>query len=570
MVPPAHVPTRRLGAPVLLAAALVLVVALGAALINREQGRRHHEVDARLGEQARMGAAMIAALRESTVDALGLQYTERLGTGRVSRARLDALATHRGARFAVILGPSGRTVAASTGSPMATGSRAEDPNFRLVGDSATIAAPIGRRTLVLGLPRKRMTDMLTAALVRLPSAWPADRYAVDARGSVVSEWGVNGHAPGGLHLRAADLRRAARIPVRDAGAATSAAPIAGTSWSFAVRAPRTRTDAGIRGAALMLPWALLLAISLAATCVVALLLRGRRARAALESERERATAVLSVLSDGYLFVRGGRVIDVNDRLCELTGYTREELVGLGEEHPLVAAITAAGDGQPDGEGVLVRGDGNWVEVAVTSQAAPGSALHGPGRVSVVRDIARQKRTERRLSRLASTDALTGLANRGAFDTALHAAAAEAREHGRPLSLVVFDVDAFKSVNDRFGHPVGDRVLAEVGRRLATQAREGEVVARIGGEEFAWILPGLSQTEALEAAERVRARVGATLFPEAGRLTLSAGVGLLGTGDAPGLYALADAALLRAKREGRDRTVAATGPAREAAPVQVAA
>ena len=105
----------------------------------------------------------------------------------------------------------------------------------------------------------------------------------------------------------------------------------------------------------------------------------------------------------------------------------------------------------------------------------------------------------RLASLAGTDALTGLGNRRTFDDLLAAEVDRAGRHGEPLSLVLLDIDHFKSVNDRFGHQVGDRVLVEVGRRLVAIARRGEAVTRIGGEEFAWILPRTAAAGAEAAA-----------------------------------------------------------------------
>jgi len=159
---------------------------------------------------------------------------------------------------------------------------------------------------------------------------------------------------------------------------------------------------------------------------------------------------------------------------------------------------------------------------------------------------------------ATIDHLTGLPNARAFHERLEAEIRRARREGAPLSLVLMDVDHFKRVNDGHGHEAGDLVLAEVARRLAAIARTGEMVARVGGEEFAWILPGADGRGAFAAADRGRAAVEAVPVAPAGRITVSAGVCELGTGTdtAAALFRGADGALYAAKARGRNRCVGA--------------
>ncbi|MGE3140302.1 MAG: diguanylate cyclase [Thermoleophilia bacterium] len=153
---------------------------------------------------------------------------------------------------------------------------------------------------------------------------------------------------------------------------------------------------------------------------------------------------------------------------------------------------------------------------------------------------------------AATDPLTGLVNRGVFEERLAAEVSRSRRHGRDLSLVVLDLDEFKQVNDTHGHVVGDAVLREAALRLASRAREGDVVGRLGGEEFGWLMPETDGMEAWQAAERARAAMAGAAFPEVGRVTVSAGVCDLARAEGPlDLYRRADAALYLAKRNGRD-------------------
>jgi diguanylate cyclase (GGDEF)-like protein len=158
-----------------------------------------------------------------------------------------------------------------------------------------------------------------------------------------------------------------------------------------------------------------------------------------------------------------------------------------------------------------------------------------------------------LARLAMSDPLTGLANHAASHSALASEFERARRHGRRLSLALIDVDRFKEVNDTHGHLAGDRVLVELARRLESAARLGDTVGRVGGEEFAWILPETHLRGARVVAERVREAVRGSPFPAAGRITVSIGVAEIDqAGTAPELYRLADEALYWAKRLGRDR------------------
>ena len=160
-----------------------------------------------------------------------------------------------------------------------------------------------------------------------------------------------------------------------------------------------------------------------------------------------------------------------------------------------------------------------------------------------------------LTHQAATDPVTGLANYRAFHERLRTELQRASRHGRALSIGVFDLDHFEQINDNYGHQSGDRVLAEVARRLTSVARTGEVVARTGGEEFAWLMPETDRDGAYQAADRARRAIEAAPFEEVGTLTISAGVcSNEHTRTAQELFSAADEALYRAKQSGRNRTV----------------
>lgn len=155
-----------------------------------------------------------------------------------------------------------------------------------------------------------------------------------------------------------------------------------------------------------------------------------------------------------------------------------------------------------------------------------------------------------LSAEARIDHLTGLGNRRAFSERLGEEVERARRYGHALGLVLIDIDDFKAINDNFGHPLGDDVLAEVARRLSSLGRAGELVARIGGDELAWLLPETDVEGAARAAQRALESIASATFSEVGSLSASAGVADLTTAGGPAeLVRRADAALLRAKVDG---------------------
>ncbi|MGA7614798.1 MAG: diguanylate cyclase, partial [Thermoanaerobaculia bacterium] len=172
-----------------------------------------------------------------------------------------------------------------------------------------------------------------------------------------------------------------------------------------------------------------------------------------------------------------------------------------------------------------------------------------------------RRVNEHLSELSFVDPLTGLANRRRFDEALEQEWQRARRFGTPVSVVVADVDLFKPFNDTLGHPEGDKCLAAVGDVLLhTSRRAGDLVARYGGEEFIVLVPGVDKESVVTFAEALRAACEARAIPHpasdvAPIVTISLGVATKVPADgvtARGLVAEADAALYRAKREGRNR------------------
>jgi diguanylate cyclase (GGDEF)-like protein len=166
---------------------------------------------------------------------------------------------------------------------------------------------------------------------------------------------------------------------------------------------------------------------------------------------------------------------------------------------------------------------------------------------------------------ATTDPLTGLYNRLEFDQALAKELIRSARYKTPLSMILYDIDQFKAVNDSHGHQIGDKVLTELSRFVASDIRTVDVLARWGGEEFVIMLPGCDGAVAQKAAEKLRDSIGQFAFDVVGTVTCSFGVTYYVDGDtAETLLSRADDALYRAKIKGRNRVELASPPA-EASP-----
>ncbi|MBK1689986.1 sensor domain-containing diguanylate cyclase [Rubrivivax gelatinosus] len=166
-----------------------------------------------------------------------------------------------------------------------------------------------------------------------------------------------------------------------------------------------------------------------------------------------------------------------------------------------------------------------------------------------------------LARLAAQDALTGLANRRAFEQRAAEEQARSRRSGSGFGLLLLDIDHFKNVNDRFGHATGDRVLQQIARLLESSIRETDLAARLGGEEFAVLLPELGErADTMRVAEKIRETIQHHDFGGIGEVTVSAGCAWADGSAVPVSAALqqADLALYEAKGQGRNRCVAARG------------
>lgn len=273
------------------------------------------------------------------------------------------------------------------------------------------------------------------------------------------------------------------------------------------------------------------------------------------------------LQDVYYRTNAQSVVQhVGPGVRRVLGYEPHEIEGRTAEsyYPqstdrdaFKAAIMEHGE-VSDFPGQMVRRDGTVIDISISSHALYDHAGNFAGVEGIYRDVTQRKNLERELQRLATTDMLTGIANRRAFLETAESAYAHSRRSGEPLTLLMLDLDHFKSINDRFGHLEGDRALVAFAQAVKSQLRASDAVGRLGGEEFGVLLPLTTLAEGLEAAARILHSVRALELTDdtgqAYRITTSLGVGAFRQSDRSlrDMLDRADQALYLAKRRGRDQ------------------
>ena len=311
------------------------------------------------------------------------------------------------------------------------------------------------------------------------------------------------------------------------------------------------------------------------------LLRDLADRVATSVERARVTAALRDSEEqfrtsfenspvGILVTRldsgdDGRIVKANPAACEMLGYTEEELrmrtaVELvhPEDRPASAATMAAllADGHVhDAERRCIRADGETRWVRVRSSVV--TRLGARHIFAYLEDVTARRQAEAELAFRALHDPLTGLPNRHLFMDHLRLALDQLRRQPGAVAVCYLDLDRFKEVNDGFGHEAGDRVLTEVGRRLARTVRTVDTVSRLAGDEFAVVCPSVdSEHDAAGIAERILAALDEPVAVGEARLHVGASIGITFTrspASAPEqLLSHADTAMYQAKRRGRHR------------------
>ncbi len=254
-----------------------------------------------------------------------------------------------------------------------------------------------------------------------------------------------------------------------------------------------------------------------------------------------------------------RVLDLNIAARKILSLVGAECIGhlLSESLPQVQTLLNQETHDRENRGEILFGT-QCYDVCLTSLKSADHLVSG--KLMVWRDVSDRKKLEGELRRLAVTDELTGLYNRRHFFARGDEDIEHAQRYGRPLSLLMVDVDHFKAVNDQYGHDVGDRALVTLSGILSSKLRNVDCIGRIGGEEFALLMPETTAEAACEVATRLIKRVAETridiLEGDHIALTISIGIATLRDGETSMNMFLrrADTALYEAKKKGRNQVV----------------
>jgi len=302
----------------------------------------------------------------------------------------------------------------------------------------------------------------------------------------------------------------------------------------------------------------------------------RRIEEELRSKENRLVTITSLLGEGvYILDKQGRLTFMNREAERMLGWKEAELKGRSV-HDLIHLHKADGSrGVPVDcpvlgtinsgktyrveEDVFTSRNGSLLPVAlVSTPLVENNEIRGS--VAAFHDITHRKRTEAALRRAnellahqATTDTLTGIHNRLKFNNLLEMEMRKAHRYRVPLSLIMFDIDFFKQINDKYGHHAGDNVLKELVRVVFENIRKVDVFARWGGEEFMVLVPDNSIDSALLLAEKLRKKIEEHHFPNVDRITCSFGCAeFKGDRTIDDFTRMADDAMYRAKQNGRNR------------------
>lgn len=224
---------------------------------------------------------------------------------------------------------------------------------------------------------------------------------------------------------------------------------------------------------------------------------------------------------------------------------------------LVDRMILGGETLVEHEEVRVGRDGQTQEVSVASSVMFDENGEVTGLMGLITDISARKESERRLRQLALSDPLTGLANRNLVNQRIDAAVTGLGTESAGVAVLLLDLDGFKSVNDSFGHAVGDELLLAVARRLRSCLRDGDIAARLGGDEFALLLERIDSAETMAVGRRVLEALSSPFSLRRGQVVVTASIGVVHAREQNTGHDLlrdADVAMYRAKADGKNRLV----------------
>ncbi len=295
----------------------------------------------------------------------------------------------------------------------------------------------------------------------------------------------------------------------------------------------------------------------------------KKAQKTIELLRLQLELVVRSTGEGILTLdTDGNYTLVNPVAARMLGYEVEELIGrhahdiwqhskadgtaYAEDDSAISQTLKDGQIRRNDNEVFWRKDGTCFPVEYTSAPIRGNQAI-TGVVVTFLDITERKQAEREIHTLATTDSLTGIANRRMFMQVLESEITRAKRYGAPLTLVMYDIDHFKQVNDTYGHDIGDEVLKEVTGLVRANIRAVDMVARWGGEEFVILTTQSDIHSALAMAEKLRTVIAGRVFEKVGTVTASFGVAVYEPRDDSNLLLKkADDALYKAKENGRNR------------------